>query len=151
MIATLAILFVNQVAVTSLAVNHNPNKEYDEREYLGSVKDARGKPVYHLVNHTYAVQAAIMAHGHSELLVYDKKWRLIEKYVTNGWDELPILLRRNTLYFKTREGSRVIRNRQTISPAMSPPKCICVLPNNNCYFRQSTYALLQPQPPVAAR
>ena len=117
--------------------------EHHTREYMGSIKNAQSRVVYHLVNHYYTVQAAIVAHVHLELLVYNRRWRLIEKYVVDNPDGLPVLLRRNKLYFKTKDKrGAIIRHRQLINPAAPLPKCICVLPDNDCYFRQSTYGVL---------
>jgi hypothetical protein len=130
LLSLLAHVFVAKAADDSFGTEHHT------REYMGSVKNAQGRPVYHLVNHFYTVQAAIVAHGHSELLVYDGRWRLIDKYVVDMPDDLPVLLRRNILYFQKRSAKGdIIKNRQLINPKAPLPKCVCVEPHNDCYFR----------------
>jgi hypothetical protein len=104
----------------------------DEIIYLGEIKDKNGETIYHVLTVFRLVQAAIVKHGHAEVVFLDKSLGLTKKYNLGLPEELPFMLKDNSLSFyyteeKTKDRKIFQReiNRQL-------PSLLCVSPNV-CY------------------
>ena len=101
---------------------------------LGTIKDGRGRVVYHVVTKFWTVKAALVSHGHSAVFFYNNRWMQVAKYEVGLHEALPVKLTNNTLFFsyvgKTKE-------KQTHSQVLGTvlPKFPCVAPAD-CYTRQ---------------
>lgn len=68
--------------------------------YLGVLKDANQKTVFHVVKEFYKVRAAATWHGHSVIYFFDNKRSLVAKCYPDMPDRLPVKLKDNTFYFE---------------------------------------------------
>ena len=106
------------------------NGTHSERTFLGLVKDSKGKVVFYVAKEVYTVQAAVVRHGHSRIIFFDRQKRLIASYWTDS--ELPYVLANNTMYFKYENSNSNKRSiyKERIGPIL--PDHICVK-KNECY------------------
>jgi hypothetical protein len=102
------------------------------RTYLGNILDAKGNLKYYVIKEYFEIQAAIVKHGNTRLCFLDKDKKLVKQYLLSSPEELPFLLKNNTLYFRYREqtSSKSTVYKQKISEKL--PSLMCVEPNN-CY------------------
>ncbi|MDO7849128.1 hypothetical protein Q5H92_22385 [Hymenobacter sp. M29] len=70
------------------------------KKYLGSVKGPTGEVLYHVMTHFYTVQAAVVLHGHSRILFFDKSWKQLAYCEVDVPEELPDKIKKSSLCFK---------------------------------------------------
>lgn len=102
----------------------------EEIIYLGEVKDKDGEAIYHILSVFRLVQAAIVKHGHTEVVFLDRSLGLTKKYSLGLPEELPFRLKDNSLYFYYTEGKARKIFHMEISQQL--PGLLCVSPNA-CY------------------
>ena len=68
--------------------------------YLGAIYDKKGVLKFHVVKEFYKVKAAVVYHGHSRVLFFNSKNRLVAQTMFDMPNELPYKLIHNALYFK---------------------------------------------------
>lgn len=104
----------------------------EEIIYLGEIKNSDGKVLFYILTIYSEVQAAILFHGHSNVLYLDKEKVVKKQFELGMRDELPAKLKNNTLYFyyynKESKGKKLYTNHVGIEI----PKLLCVSPNE-CY------------------
>jgi hypothetical protein len=97
--------------------------------YLGSILDSTNKIKYWIVEEFYTVQAAVIPHGHSRILFFDERKKLIAEVVVDMPEELPIKIYKNNLLFHYSEGG--IQKKFSFQMD-NKPKELCVEPTS-CY------------------
>ena len=110
-------------------------KSSDNKEeiiYLGKIKNSKGKVLNYVLAIYSEVQAAIIIHGHSNVLFLDKKKVIKKQFDLDLPNELPFRLKNNTLYFhyynnKTKKKEIYINHVGTVIPRL-----LCVGPKE-CY------------------
>ncbi len=107
-------------------------KDISERTFLGVVKDVNGKTTYAVVIEFLRIQAAIVYHGHSNILFFDRRNKLVKIAALSLNNELPFKLEKNVLYFNYTVNNKHKIFQQLIQPL---PKMICV--GDGCYDVQS--------------
>lgn len=101
------------------------------KKYLGSVKGPTGGVLYHVMTHFYTVQAAIVLHGHSRILFFDKSWKQLGYCEVDMPDELPDKMKKNSLCFKhAGANNQQLEYQALIGSAL--PKLLCT--GTNCYM-----------------
>ena len=77
------------------------NKTGDKKiNYLGVIKKANGDTLSYIVTVFSRVKAAVVMHGHSNIIYLNKKLKEIKNYDVGSPDHLPFKLKDNTLFFK---------------------------------------------------
>ena len=110
-------------------VTKKVGKDISERTYLGVITDNRGQSKFYVVKEFLNIQAAIVFHGHSRILFFNKQNKLIKEAILSSNDGLPFKFKANSLYFRYSEnGIKKI----FIQDVSTFPKMICVEPND-CY------------------
>lgn len=104
-------------------------KDISQRTFLGTIKDNQGHIKYYVVKEFLRIQAAIVYHGHSSILFFNDKKKLVKEAILNLPEELPFKLVSNFLYFKYLENGSTRIFKEKIEPL---PEMICVQPNL-CY------------------
>jgi hypothetical protein len=124
--------YAKYIVADSLKKTHkvkNPHG-YEEINYLGAIKKANGDTLYYVFSIYRGVQAAIVMHGHSNIVYLNKKFKEVKSYEAGGQEELPYKLKDNTLYFKYIDEKT---NKKAIfknKVGTTPPAIMCVAPNN---------------------
>src|ERR1700739_30335 len=72
----------------------------DKINYLGVIEKLNGDTLYYVFTLFGTVQAAVVMHGHSNIIFLNKKRKEVKSYDIGMPDELPYKLVDNTLYFK---------------------------------------------------
>lgn len=105
-------------------------QDISQRTYLGVIRNSNGQIKYYVVKEFLRIQAAIVFHGHSRILFFDKQKQLTKQSVLSSPDELPFKLKSNSLYFKYSDN----KSKKIFALNVATlPKMICVEPNKNCY------------------
>lgn len=108
------------------------NGDKKEIVYLGKIKDNNGKALFYLLSIYSEVQAAIIIHGHSNVIYLDNKKVFKKQFELGSPDELPIKLEDNRLYFH-HINIRTKRKQTYVNHVgMQMPKVLCV-GSNECY------------------
>ena len=106
---------------------------HSERAFLGLIKDSAGNVVFYVAKEFYTVQAALVKHGHSRILFFNRDKKLTAAYYLDDPGELPYKLIRNSLYFKrTRDKEKLV---QVVKVQTKLPVPLCVMPDD-CYWPQ---------------
>ena len=71
----------------------------EEIIYLGEIKDKKGETIYYVLSVFRLVQAAIVKHGHSDVIFLDKDLKFRKRYELHLPEELPFKLNNNSLSF----------------------------------------------------
>lgn len=110
-------------------------KEYNDREeitYLGTINDNRDVILYHVLTVFRTVQAAIVVHGHSNIIYLDKDKNIARQYEVGGPEDLPFKLEKNALYFHLPDSNKNHNKTYIFEVGTTLPKVICIAPND-CY------------------
>ncbi|HTB53138.1 MAG TPA: hypothetical protein VK718_10240 [Ferruginibacter sp.] len=113
-------------------VTKKSGKDISQRTYIGTITDSMGISKYFVVKEFLKVQAAIVYHGNSRILFFDRKNKLVATYNLNLPCELPYKLYQNTLYFHYCDDINKI-NKVEISVKL--PNILCVAPSR-CYDKE---------------
>lgn len=80
---------------------YTKNKHGDSKiNYLGTIKNSKGDTLYYVFTNFSRLQAAIVMHGHSNIIYLNKKQKEVKSYDLGMPENLPYKLTNNTLYFK---------------------------------------------------
>jgi hypothetical protein len=108
------------------------HKDGDEKiTYLGVIKKQNSDTLYYVIITFRRVQAAIVMHGHSDIIFLNRDYKEAKSYELGLPEELPYKLVNNVLYFKyvdEKTGKKaVFKNKiETVLPKMmciSPVEC----------------------------
>jgi hypothetical protein len=103
-----------------------------ELVYLGKIKNDKGKILYHIIAMYSEVQAAIVIHGHSNVLYLDEKKFLKRQFELSVPDELPYKLVNNTFYFLYYNNKTKRKEQFHNHVGTDIPKLLCVKADD-CY------------------
>jgi hypothetical protein len=108
------------------------NDSSSEITYLGDITDSNGKTVYYVIKEFSTVQAAIVMHGHSNIIFLDTDKKIVRMYYLGTPDELPKSLKNNKLIFEytDEKTKQKVIHQESIGKEL--PKMICVKPDD-CY------------------
>ncbi|MCX2574644.1 hypothetical protein [Pedobacter sandarakinus] len=70
-------------------------QDISERTFLGYIKDKKGNTKYYVVTEFLRIKAAIVYHGHSRILFFNAKQKLVQESVLSMPYELPFRLKAN--------------------------------------------------------
>ena len=102
------------------------------KKYLGAVRNPDGVVLYQAMTYFYTVRGAVVLHGHSRVLFFDKNWKQLAYCEFGTPDELPTKPLKNNLYFNyVGANNQSVEHRQLIGSAL--PKQLCAEPNASCY------------------
>lgn len=104
----------------------------EEVVYLGTIHDKNGQTLYHVLSVFRLVQAAIVKHGHPEVIVLDNSLALLKKYSLGLPAELPFFLKNNSLSFYYADAKTQARKVFLNVIGEQLPEHLCVSPNI-CY------------------
>ena len=104
-------------------------KDISQRTFLGFIKDNKGHIKYYVVKEFLRIQAAVVFHGHSRILFFDKQNKLVKESILSLPKELPFKLKENSLYFKYSDSGLT---KIFVQDVATLPKMICVEPKS-CY------------------
>lgn len=104
---------------------------YSERTFLGLINDSKGNVGFYVAKEFYILQAALIMHGHSRILFFNKDKKLTATYYLDDAGKLPYKLSRNSLYFKRIRGKKELI--QVVKVRTQLPIPLCVNPDD-CYW-----------------
>ena len=104
-------------------------QDISERTFLGSIKDNKGNVRYYVVKEFLRVKAAVVYHGHSRILFFSPRKKLLLQAILSMPDELPYKLKNNALYFRYPENNKKKIHIEEVSSLKS---MLCVEPGS-CY------------------
>lgn len=101
-----------------------------KRTFLGVIKDSKRRTVFYVAKEFYTVRAAIVRHGHSRIIFFDRQKKLIASYWIDS--QLPYSLVDNTLYFKyeNSNSTKKLVYKEHIGPILPDHICVKI---NDCY------------------
>ena len=104
----------------------------EEIVYLGEIKDIDGNILFYILAIYSEVQAAILTHGHSNVLYLDKEKIIEKQFELDLSGELPFKLKNNTLYFHyyNKKTNKLEFYKNYVG--IEIPKLLCVGPEE-CY------------------
>ena len=116
-------------------VTKKVKQDISERTFMGSIRNSKGAVKYYVVKEFLRVKAAVVYHGHSRILFFDHRRKLVMEAILSMPDELPFKLKANFLYFRYSEknGKKIhienvtkLRSMLCVAPAscydISPPE-----------------------------
>jgi hypothetical protein len=118
-----------QIKATGKVIKQKGKYRISKATYLGSISDNTNKTKYWVVKEFYTVQAAIVPHGHSRILFFDNRKKLIAEVVVNMPEELPEKIYKNALIFHYSENGIM---KKFSSLMGNKPEELCVEPTS-CY------------------
>ena len=104
----------------------------EEIIYLGAIKSRNANVLFYIFSIYSEVQAAIVTHGHSNVLYLDRKKVLKKQFELGTPDDLPFKLKNNTLYFHYFSNKTKKQELFTNHVGTEIPKILCVGPDD-CY------------------
>ena len=104
-------------------------QDISERTFLGFIKEKNGNIKYYVVKKFLRIQAAIVYHGHSRILFFDPKKKLVLESILSMPYELPFKIKDNHLYFNyTKDNKKMVY----VEDISTLHKMLCVEPES-CY------------------
>ena len=91
--------------------------------FLGTIRNKDGTVQYYVVKEFFKIKAAIVYHGHSRVLFFDKNKHLKAQTIFDMPDELPFKLQKRSLYFKKKAGGIIIIIQEALENNI--PKILC--------------------------
>ena len=123
--------YINEELINKKQFVKKPDGK-EEIIYLGTIKNSDGTDLFYILTIYREVQAAILIHGHSNVLYLDKE-KVIKKQIELGLrGELPAKLKNNTLYFYYYNKKTKKKKLYTNHVGLEIPKFLCVSPEE-CY------------------
>lgn len=110
-------------------------KTHDDKEkiiYLGKIKNSEGKVLFYILAIYSEVQAALVIHGHSNVLYLGKDKVIKRQFELGIPDELPFKLENNILYFHYYNNKTKKKELYANHVGTEIPKLLCVGPDE-CY------------------
>ena len=110
-------------------------KSKDDKEdiiYLGKIKDKHGKVLFYVLTIFSQVQAAIVIHGHSNVIYLDTTKVVKRQFELGTPDDLPFKLKNNHLYFYYLNPVTKKKKLYVNHVGQQIPKVLCVRPED-CY------------------
>jgi hypothetical protein len=103
--------------------------DISKRTYLGAVNDEKGNTRYFIVKEFLKIKAALVYHGHSRVLFFDSRKKIIAQAILSFPGDLPLKLKNKQLHFKYFQNGASLIYKQDVSII---PKIICINPQS-CY------------------
>jgi hypothetical protein len=117
--------------VTKLKSKKQNIKEENSEEtivYLGEIQ-VNGKLFYVLTSFR-RIQSALIKHGHSTIYILDSIKRIVKNYELGLPEELPFMIKNNSLYFHYKDSKTNKRKTYIYRIEKELPEFICVEPDN---------------------
>lgn len=100
--------------------------------YLGKIKDKNGKTLFYILTIYSQVQAAIVIHGHSNIIYLDNNKNFKKLFHLGSPQDLPYKLKNNHLYFRYKDSKTNKKKLYINYVGEQIPKILCVGPDD-CY------------------
>lgn len=114
------------------SASHNSyvkHKYGDEKiQYLGVIRKSNKDTLYFAFSVFERVQAAMVMHGHSNIIFLDKKRREVKRYDVNLPENLPYKLSANCLYFKYKNETTSKKETYKFKIQAKLPDMVCYSP-----------------------
>ena len=106
----------------------------DEKDitYLGKIQNKNGKTIFYVLTVFEKVQAAIVIHGHSNIIYLDNNKDFKRQFELGAPNDLPFKLKHNNLYYRYINPKTDKREVYVNYVGNQIPKVMCVAPND-CY------------------
>ena len=123
--------YIKEQLINKKQIVKTPNDK-EEIIYLGAIKGGNGNVLFYILSIYSEVQAAIVIHGHSNVLYLDRKKVVKRQFELGTPDDLPFKLKNNTLYFHHFSDKTKKQELYTNHVGTKIPKLLCVGPDD-CY------------------